>query len=451
MAAKKKIVAKKKVTKALPTKGAKAAPAAATKKTAAIAPLRAPFVSGAKAGIASSMSTKDRLSALRAEAKKINTAYGSPVVITADEASTNTYLRRPCGVMQLDIDTGGGMPAGKFVTLCGPNQSGKTTLLYYYYAMHQRLYGEDAIIANLCSEGNVDYWQARAAGWVIPLPFTVIESRNQERIKLGWPPFTTEEVADLRREIGHNYLIEGLGTCEEYLDVARDLLKSNLYGIIGLDSYEGMMPSAEAQLETLEKFPQQAARASLIGRFLQHYGPISRDPAHFTTFIMTCQVRYNRKKGEAPAHFAKYMQNWAEATPDSVKHWRRIAVDVWGGAKINNGKKDDEKEAMGKVINWVITKGTEGAHDNVRNETDFFYDGRGFDVLQTVLAAGLKYGVIREKDGKLTFFPNGEPDDYLERVPSPADFVGALREDMEKEMQVRRAILHAASKFCVYI
>lgn len=414
--------------------------------------IRAPFVSGAKAGIAEDMSRKDRLVALKSVAKKINTQFKSDVVVTADEAHTNTYLRRPSGIMQLDIDTGGGMPAGRLVTLTGPNQAGKTTLLYYYYAMHQRLYGEDAVVSHLCSEGNVDHKQARAAGWIIPTPWEEIESQNQERAKLGIPRLTDEEVTELRREVGHNYLVEGLGTCEEFLDVAQDLLKANLYGLIGLDSYEGLMPSAEAQLATLEAFPAQAARASLIGRFMQHYGPITRDPAHFTTFLMTCQVRNNRKKNEAPAHFAKYMKEWASVVPDSVKHWRKIDVTVWSGAKIGNGKKDKEdKETFGKYINWDIVKGTLNAHDNVQGETAFYYDKRGFNLLQTVFDAGFKYGVIREKDGRLTFLPNGEPDDYLDGVPSVEEFIRALSEDQEKEMQVRRAILHAAGKPCVYI
>ena len=455
MAAKK--TNKKVVKKATSATGKEATkPVAAPKKAAPTKAestlIRTPFVSGDKAGIAADLSRRERLAQLKSIAKKINTQFKSDVVVTADEAHTNTYLRRPCGIMQLDIDTGGGMPAGRLVTLTGPNQAGKTTLLYYYYAMHQRLYGEDAVIAHLCSEGNVDHKQARAAGWIIPTPWKEIQAQNQEREKLGIPAFTDEEIAELRRGIGHNHLVEGLGTCEEFLDVAHDLLKSNLYGLIGLDSYEGLMPSAEAQLESLESFPTQAARASLIGRFMQHYGPITRDPAHFTTFIMTCQVRNNRKKNEAPAHFAKYMKEWASVVPDSVKHWRKIDVTVWSGAKIGNGKKDKEdKEVFGKYINWDIVKGTLNAHDNVQGETAFYYDKRGFNLLQTVFDAGFKYGVIREKEGRLTFLPNGEPDDYLDGVPSPEEFIRAMSEDQEKEMQVRRAILHAAGKPCVYV
>lgn len=408
---------------------------------------REPVPCGAKAGIQTT--TKQRLASARAVANKINTSYKSPVVVFADEARTNTYLRRPCGIMQLDIDTGGGLAAGRFATLTGPNQAGKTTLLFYYFAMHQRLYGEDSFIALLASEGGVDYFQARHCGWIIPIPEEVIDSEDRELKALGLPSFTDAERAEFRREIGHNALISGLSTCEEYLDTAQELIESNLYGIVGLDSYEGLMPKAEAEQETLETFPQQAARASAIGRFLLHYGPITRDTNNFTTFIMTCQVRYNRKRAEAVSYIAKSMPEWTSVVPDSVKHWRKIDVTVSNGEKITEGSKE-KRVTTGKYINYNVVKGTLNAHDNTRGEMPFLYK-TGFDLIGSLVPTGIKYGVIRERGGLLTFLPNGEPDDYLNEVPSVDEFVSALREDQSREMQVRRAILHAAGKPCVYI
>ncbi len=201
----------------------------------------------------------------------------------------------------------------------------------------------------------------------------------------------------------------------------------------------------------MEEFPVQAARASVIGRFLQHYGPITRNPSNFTTFVMTCQVRYNRKKAEAPAHFAKYMKDWAGVVPPSVKHWRQLDIQVWSGAKISNGKKEDEKESIGKMTNWEITKGKLGAHDHINGETPYFYDPRGFDPLRTVLTSGLKYGVIKEDEGELTFLKCGVPHDFLDRVPSADEFVHALHENPDVELEVRREILAAAGKQCSYI
>jgi len=195
----------------------------------------------------------------------------------------------------------------------------------------------------------------------------------------------------------------------------------------------------------LEEFPVQAARASVVGRFLQKYGPITRDIRNFTTFIMTCQVRYNRKKAEAQAHIAKYLKDWAGVVPPSVKHWRQYDVQVWSGGKITNGSKEKEgKVTLGKDVNWEITKAKLGGHDHVIGDTPYFYDARGFNPLRTVLTAGIRYGVIKEIDGELTFLRNGEPHSYLSQVPTAEHFVAAIQDDINLELEVRREILAAA-------
>lgn len=438
------------------TQGAATAPAAPLKRTPSNYGLAK---TGQMAGVPD-MTPKERLAAARAAAKKINDQFKGQVVVAAADANSNSFLRRPTGIMQLDIDIGGGFPAASFNTISGPDNAGKSTILYYTFAMHQRLYGDNAYCALLCSEATIDYFQARRCGWIIPIPMKMINDERAARKKQGLPDFTDEEIADLRREVGVNYIVTGLTTAEEMLDVTEKLLASNLYGIVGLDSFEGLMPNAEAQLESLEDFPQQAARASAITRFLQHYGPISRDPNHFTTFIMTCQVRVNRKKGEAQAHIAKWLPDWAEVVPPSVKHWRQIGLSVFSGAKISektgkfgaDGKEKEGKITLGKEVNWNTSKGKNNTHDNIQGSANYWYDERCFDLQRTVLQAGLRYGVVREIDGQLTFYTHtGDPHEYLCYINGPDQFVQALREEPDVEMELRHAILHAAKKDCLYV
>jgi len=446
MAAKKINKAHKKVVKKVvaAAKGA-SVPKAAPAPTA---PKREPSntVNGPKAGAADNdKERKERAAAAKALAAKINKKFDSEVITTADNVHSNAWLRRPSGIMQLDVDCGGGLPAGTFNTLTGPDGAGKTTLLYHYFAMHQRLYGKDSYIAIAAVEGGIDYFQARRVGWIIPIPMEVIAARQRELAARGMPLLTSEEIADLRREVGHNNILKGLSTAEEYLDVVEQLLLSNIYGVIGIDSYEALMPKSEAGLDSLEEFPTQAARASVVGRFLQHYGPITRNPQNFTTLIMTCQVRYNRKKAEAPSHFAKYMKDWAGVVPPSVKHWRQYDVTVWSGGKITNGSKEKEgKVTLGKDVNWEITKAKLGGHDHVLGDTPYYYDARGFDPIRTVLTTGIRYGVIKETAEGVTFLRNGVPHEYLDQVPNAALFVQALQEDLGLELEVRREILAAA-------
>lgn len=449
-------MAAKKVTKKVNiSKNSPALRVPATKGAASTAPAgpvikRTPAPSSKPAELAGLMNTsaKEQLAAVKALRDKINKEWKGPVVVSADEAHSNSYLRRPTGVMQLDIDLGGGFPAASFNTLGGPNNAGKSTLLYSAFAQHQRLYGERSAISLLSPEGQIDYAQARRVGWIVPYPEKVIAGIREARRLNSAPDLTPEELADMRRGIGINEIVSGLSSAEEYLDILLRHLESNLFGIAGLDSYEALMPNAEAALDSLEDFPQQAARATAIGRFLQHYGPIKRDPKHFTTLLMTCQIRFNRKKQEAASFMQKYIKDWAEVVPDVVKHWRTNSVVVWGGAK-QKEKGEESKEVLGKDVNWEITKGKEGTHDNIMGSTTYWYDSRCFDIQRTIMRAGLRYGVIREIDGELTLYKHGEPHEYLRNIPADL-FVQALVEDEEAEWDARRTILHAVGKDCLY-
>jgi RecA/RadA recombinase len=390
-----------------------------------------------------------RAAKLRATMSKINEKHKGNVVVPADKASSNSYLRRPCGVMQIDIDTGGGMPAQSFVTIGGPDNSGKSSLLYCYFAMHQRLYGDDAYIALANSEGNIDYLQARRCGWIVPVPMDYIKAQQQEREARGVPLLTQEEITELRRSVGTNTIVEAT-TMEDILDITEELLATNLYGIVGIDSYEGLSPKAELALDSLDDHAQQALRANNITRFFQHYGPIKRDPGHFTTLMMTTQVRSNRKKGELPGPMAKYAKDWSDDTSAwALKHWRSIHLKVYSGGKIYEGPKSSQ-HVVGKDVNWDISKGKDGTHDGIKGSTPYYYDSRCFDTLRSVIVAGFRYGIVVEKEGLLTFMNNGEPDQYLCRIAGPEQFIQAMQEEPKSEWQLRAAILAAAGVSGIY-
>jgi RecA/RadA recombinase len=411
---------------------------------------RQPVHASSKLAGLSAMTRTQKLQKLSAVRNKLNTKYKSQVLVAGDEASTNSWLRRPCGIMQIDIDTGGGLPAASLNTIGGPNNSGKTTLMYHYFAMHQRLYGEDSFIALANSEGNIDYLQARRAGWIIPVPKKVIEAEQESRSRRGLTRMPKEEVAELRRGIGTLEMVNAV-TAETILDVTEGLLKDNIFGLIGIDSYEGLMPKAEAELDSLEEYAQQAARASLITRFLQHWGPIRRDSRHWTTLIMTMQVRSNRKKAEAASYQQKYIKDWSdEAASNALKHWRTNHIIMYGGAKVKEGS-GDKVRVVGKEVHWEIAKGKEGSHDNVLGCTNYYYDPRCFNTMHALFITGIKYGVIQERKGKLTLVhQDGTSDDFLCDVPSPEEFVNAIGQDLELELSLRREIAATAGVTSVY-
>lgn len=389
---------------------------------------------------------------IRALVAKMNREAKSEVLRTADEVESTYFLRRPSGVMQLDIDTGGGLPAGSFNTIAGPENAGKSTLLYKYFGMHQKLFGRESAIAAAFSEGQLDYFAARKAGWMVAVPDAVLDALARERALRGAAALTSEERAELKREVGTNLLLFG-ETSEQLLDRLLELIRSNLFGIVALDSLEGMVPSAEAELDSLEEFAQQAAHASLVSRFMKRLGPLFTgvSGANWTTFLATCQVRSNRKKSEVQSNIAKYIKDWSETVPRAVRHWRSINIVVQNGEKVYKGS-GATRETLGKYMKWEIAKGKAGAHDNVFGEVEFLYDQPGFTRdLSDLILCGLKHGAIREQGGMLTLIrSSGQPDQFLHEVPNPETFIDVISKDFELELIVRHEILAAAGKTCLY-
>lgn len=445
MAAKKKVTKKTKVTKKAPTTKVVAPPPARTPRT--------PSTTGRPHRLAGrpDKTVAQQKAQVNALMNKVNLRIsgkdGPPILIPANKVRSNKHVRRPTGVLQLDVDLGGGFPAQSLVTIGGPPQAGKSTLLYHTFAQHQRLYGEESFIALATPEGGIDYEQAHRCGWKVPTPDNAIDAIQESRRLQGYPPLADEELRVLQEEVGVNTIIQ-TGTMEEILDATEELLASNLYGIIGLDSYESLVSGSEAGLDSLEDNAQQASRANIITRFLQHYGPIKDNPEHYTTLIMTTQVRTNRKRQEAPGPMQKYIPEFSDdKVAWAVQHWRAIHVTVGAGEKIKEGS---SKEIKGKHLTWKMPKGKEGTHDNIVGETPYYYDARGLCLYNTVLLAGLRYGVIREVDGKFTFYRNGKPDDYLCQIDGKEQFVQALQEAPEVEWDVRREVCMVAGVSGIY-
>lgn len=398
---------------------------------------------------------KRALAALKQQVNKRDYA----LMASVDEAPNTYFLRRPSGIMQLDIDTGGGLPAGGVSFLSGPPNSGKTYLLYCYYRMQQQIHGDNCFIAHGQSEGGFDYWFARDAGVKVSIPDEEIEIRQEELQRRGMPLMTNEYVAELKTQIG-SFEILRAPTAEEMLDTILDVVKTNIFNVIGLDSVSALLTGSEASIETLEKHGQQAALASLTTRFMARYGPYTLGLAgrNKTTIIFIAHVRSNRKKSEAPSYMAKYMKEWTTTGGWSMKHWKLIDTIVWGGASVKQTV-NGSRVQTGKMVNWLIEKGKAGCHDGATGEIEFIYkefaeNGRGgMDRLKHLLETGMRYGVIVERNGSLSLVRSetGEVFSDFENVGGPADFKKILIEEPDLELAVRREILAAANISCTYI
>lgn len=382
----------------------------------------------------------------------INKGSKYKAIVSAEHAPNPHSLRRPSGIPQLDINTAGGAPAGGITVISGPDNAGKTFLLYKYFSMCQKIYGEYSSILYAAVEFIPDYFFMRKIGCQVAIPDDMLDAVDQDRAFRRLPKMTKQQRAEAKKEVGTFHVLRR-ETAEELLDDIIRCYKSNAFKIIAIDSISIIQSSAEAGLDSLEDNPQQAANASLITRFMQRLHPLCRglgeEAPNDTSLFATAQVRANRKKTEAPSYIAKYLKDWSTAQgANALKHGKLVDIQLWADGKEAVGKGDDKK-IIGKTMHWTITKQKAGGHDNVSGEYTYLYDTPG-DHLPALIATCIKYGTAQEIEGKLTFFNSaGEvllspSDKPLKEINGIQELRGLLSAEPEAELMVMRELAAAA-------
>ena len=361
------------------------------------------------------------------------------------------FLRRPSGITQLDIDTAGGLPGGSAVCISGREGVGKSYLLYQYFAMHQRIYGNDSMLALCNTESGFDHFEARSLGVQVAVPPDLIEEHNAWRKAVGLAPLTTDAKKELSKQLGVFTLIAA-PYMEKMFDIITAIMESNLYGIVAVDSISEARPKAMADKESMEDSVQQAAHASALTRFFQQqYFPLvnqlSEQPLQ-TTLVFTHQARANRKKSEASSFMAKYIKDYeTEGGSWALKHNK--AIDI----QLASGEKDKDKksgEQLGKMMKWELVKGKLGTHEGVKGEVEFdFNNPRRVDMNATLLAAGIAGGVILANAGGITLL-DVEKKEVSAGVKGMAktEFLDRLTTDPTFEILVRTEVMRANKIAC---
>ena len=391
----------------------------------------------------------NRMAAIRALMGELN-APDHKVMAFADEAPTTYKLRRPFGIMQLDIDTGGGPTAGGLSLLTGPDNAGKTYLMYLLMAFHQKLYGDDASMFFATAEGGFDIAAARLFGVRVAYPDDMIEEWAENRSLLNLPPFTNEELHWLKDQVGIVTVIEG-DTGEEIMDTILSCVASKLFHIGFIDSFSALRPEADASKE-LGETDMRAARASLETRFMKHYMPLTStlNGRNFTTLIGSQQVRANQDRANAPAYMQSRIKKWQATGAWAIRHGKVLDVCVSSGEKIKREVNKD-KHVAGKIIKWELIKGKAGTHDNITGEAQFFYKefGNGVNLHESVIMAGLQHGVIYETEkGQVRM--NTATGNPITIAPSLALLPRLMHADFEFELAIRREILAERGITCLY-
>ena len=407
-----------------------------------------------------------KVAALESHLNKKPETKGGRVMASIDVSPNTYFLRRPSGIISLDVHTGGGLPAGGLTYLSGPDGAGKTFLLYKYFAMNQRLYKGSSMIALGATEAAPDHFFMRRCGMQVTIPEMMIEERVAERKLRGLPPFTKDELKEFRAPtVGQVKMVLG-GTGEEVLDALLECFTRGFFDIVALDSVSACLPAADKQ-KGLDENAKRAAAAGLLTKFFQHYlnGTTGYYGTNPTTVIFTSQVRANPEKSK-PGPAAMWALDYAAVGAWAAKHGKLIDILVMPGKKDKEEVKPaTEEEAtkykkkmqVGKSIRYEVTKGKAGIHEGIAGEFDFhFSPGTNnlkplTDDQRMIVVAAIASGIAEEKDGFYTIYgPDGKPYPEVTRIAGLDRLCDMMRADFDLELKLRRTVLSAAGIECAY-
>jgi RecA/RadA recombinase len=291
---------------------------------------------------------------------------GKAQIKMASEARTTYLLRRPTGILGLDIALGGGFHAGGAVEVHGAESAGKTTLVFRAAGEVQRNYGEDTNILIYCTEINPDKGLARLNGFVIPYSEEEIAEYALIRELSGEPAFTEEELADLRFGIG-NVLIHAAATADIGLDLVLDALDSGIFQLVIIESLGAFLTKDADDGYTGDR--HYAGASQVVTTFQnQAYPKFIMDRLDGskleTTIVGINQARANIGGGNKAPSTKAAMNAFA------WKHGQLASVQLERG----KGIRENEKSPItGREIRWRLTKGKAGTHDGKNGKYDFYF------------------------------------------------------------------------------
>lgn len=300
---------------------------------------------------------------LRRKLSRMKDAYMVPA-----SKLKNVYVeRRKSGIKSLDFVLQGGYPKGCNIQLTGLPNAGKDLLLNLAIAAHQDEAGKDASVAIIYLEGQWDKNFARRCGVVVGYSKEELELLEDERGE----EFTKEEISSLKKTIGHIDLFNA-STQERVQDIIREVLESNLYRILIVNSVDNLIPGREA--EGVDKTGASGAkegqsgrgRGKLLSEHFRHQNVIMYDPDDVkdTTIFWVSQKRI----------VTKGMYSGAEHTGGSaLGHNAALLLDVIrdtkGGTHMGpkNPRAEDHIQTSDDIM-VVVRKGKYGIPDGGRTK-----------------------------------------------------------------------------------
>ena len=277
----------------------------------------------------------------------LNKKIGIPVAGRLKDFNLS-YNVRHTGSLAVDLATGiGGLATGRMYEISGNYSSGKTTL-----AMSTSRYVQKEDKLSL---------------------FCDAECAIEESLFKGMH-INPEKLIYQRHSIGE-VLLEG---CES-------LIKSNMISVAVIDSLATLLPEIE-ESKSLSDNSKIAARAVLIGKFLQKINALLRDTS--TTLILINQQRVDITASQHSPGGPVIKTTGGFA----VEFFPSCKIKLFSTQSKSNNIVDNDGRIIGQKIKISITK-NRLAPPRTTFETHLIF-GKGFDIIRDLITIAVDIGVL---------------------------------------------------------
>ncbi len=285
---------------------------------------------------------------------QIRSSFGQGSIMKMNEIANNSVEIISTGSLAVDLATGvGGVPKGRIVEIYGPESSGKTSLCLSAIAQAQKAGG---IAAMIDAEHAFD------------------------------PTWAAKFGVDL-----DNLYISQPNCGEEALEIVDNLVRSNAFDIIVIDSVAALVPRSEIEGNMGDS--QMGVQARLMSQALRKItGAISKSK---TVVIFINQIRL--KIG--------VMFGNPETTTggQALKFYASQRFDIRKSGNLKNGTQD-----VGIRIKVKVVKNKLAAPFKIA-EADMMFDEPGvFSLAGEIIDFGPNYGVVTKNGNTYTLTLDGE-------------------------------------------
>jgi RecA/RadA recombinase len=329
------------------------------------------------------------VAAWRAEVNKSEKFKGIVQVGPASELCTPYYLRRPTGVMGVDLALGGGWHAGGVVQITGAESVGKTYMAYRTGGQVQRNYGDESAILIVCTEILTDKTFARKAGLHIAYSPTEIAHFNDMRVKRGQLPYTREELADLGSTTGFVEYAKG-ATGDKLLDSVLNALEKRAFHLIIVEALGAMItPDQDAGDVGDRVF---GGTAGMLTNFMNKAYPLFMRHAPDGSLLETTILGINQARAEMNNPTGRGPKTHAAAGAFAWKHAQLASIELNKGAPIWADAQHTKQ--LGREVNWNLVKGKAGTHDGKKGSYNYYHVPTDDPILwSNVVQNGATWGI----------------------------------------------------------